>query len=94
VKALVNSGEGKAALSAIKKALGKVHELVGKLTKGEPGKYGSPQRGTSVKGYRLDPAHPSAKPGSPEAGPHINYWDYSGGKMKTGEGVKGAEPIE
>jgi hypothetical protein len=81
------------SLSATKEALAKVHAKVGKLPKGEPGKSGSPQAGTPEKGYRLDPAHPDAPPGSPETKPHINWWDYSQGKRGRG-GASGAIPIE
>lgn len=80
-------------ISAVKKALSKVHEILGGcLPKGKPGKFGSPQRGTSKKGYRLDPAHPNAEPGSPESVDHINWWDYTSGKRGSG-GRSGAEPI-
>ena len=81
-----------AALSSYKAALKKVHEAIGRLPKGKPGKFGSPQAGDSKKGYRLDPAHPDAPPGSPEQHPHINYWDYTAGKRGKG-GIKGAVPI-
>jgi len=80
-------------LGAIKRALAKVHCLAGKLPKGKPGKFGSPQRGTSEKGYRLDPPHPSAKPGTPETKPHINWWDWTKGKKGRG-GRHGAIEIE
>jgi RHS repeat-associated protein len=83
----------KPGATAIKRALAKAHAKVGKLPKGRPGKFGSPQRGTSIKGYRLDPPHPRAKPGSPETKWHINFWDYTGGKRGAG-GVKDAIPIE
>lgn len=83
----------KPSLTAHKEALAKVHEKVGKLPKGEPGKFGAPQAGTPKKGYRLDPPHPNAKPGSPETGYHFNFWDYTGGKRGSG-GVSGAIPIE
>ena len=83
----------KPALSAVKAALAVVHEKVGKLPKGKPGKFGSPQRGTSDgAGYRLDPGH-SREAGHPEAGPHINWWDYSEGKRKSGAGRKDVVPI-
>jgi RHS repeat-associated protein len=84
---------GKVSLSKCKKALEKVHEEVGWLPKGKPGKFGSPQRGTSMKGYRLDPPHARATPGSPDSKPHINWWDYTGGKRTSG-GRKGSIPIE
>ncbi|UOG32782.1 RHS repeat-associated core domain-containing protein (plasmid) [Leptospira noguchii] len=83
----------KPSLKAHKEALKEVHDKVGKLPKGEPGKFGSPQAGNSKKGYRLDPGHPNAKSGSGEEGPHINYWDYSGGKREQGA-IKGAVPIK
>jgi RHS repeat-associated protein len=84
---------GKASISAIKKSLTKVQELVGKLTKGKNGKFGAPQRGSPQKGYRLDmDPHPNAPPGSPETGPHINYWDWTNGKRGSG-GISGSEPI-
>ncbi len=83
-----------APLSAVKKALQKVYQkLGGKLPKGKPGKFGSPQAGDPRKGYRLDPPH-DRTPGHPESKPHFNYWDYSGGKRSGGGGIKGVEPIE
>ena len=82
----------KPSLSDHKKALGKVHDEVGKLPKGEPGKFGSPQAGDSQKGYRLDPPHPNAVPGTAETQTHINWWDFTKGKKNTG-GRKGAEPV-
>lgn len=90
---LVHNQCGKPPLSSYKKALGKVHDEVGRLPKGEPGKFGSPQRGCPKKGYRLDPPHPDAPPGSPETGHHINWWDYTGGKRRGGGGRKGVVPI-
>ncbi|NJL30026.1 MAG: hypothetical protein HC897_20095, partial [Thermoanaerobaculia bacterium] len=45
------------SLTAAKRALKEVHEKVGKLPKGKVGKFGSPQRGDTRKGYRLDPPH-------------------------------------
>jgi RHS repeat-associated protein len=80
-------------IGSIKKALQKVYkEIGGALPKGQPGKFGSPQHGTPKKGYRLDPAHPDAPPGSPESQPHINWWDYTQGKKDKG-GRYGVEPI-
>jgi len=91
-------GESKGSLSGTKEALKEAKSEIGlkpteSLPKGENGKFGSPQRGNSQKGYRLDPAHPNAKPGSGEDKPHINYWDYTKGKRGNG-GVSGAKPIE
>ena len=80
-------------LSSTKAALAKVHERVGRLPKGEPGKFNSPQRGTTEKGYRLDPGHPRAPAGHPESGPHINWWDYTVFKRSSGREVDGAIPI-
>jgi RHS repeat-associated protein len=80
-------------LSACKAALKKVHkEVGGRLPKGEPGKFGSPQAGGPKKGYRMDPGHPGRTPGDPEGGPHFNWWDYSGGKRGNG-GRSGSVPI-
>jgi intein/homing endonuclease len=83
----------KPPLSAYKRALRKVHELVGKQPKGAPGKFGSPQAGTPKKGYRLDPPHPNRPKDDPELKPHFNWWDYSAGKRGSG-GLSGAIPIE
>lgn len=91
-------GRGKVAklsISAIKKALKEVHKQIGSLSKGKPGKWGSPQRGDKTKGYRLDKeGHPNSTNPN-EKGPHINWWDYSKGKWNKGRGPgrKGAEPI-
>jgi hypothetical protein len=78
------------SFSGIKNALNKVYEILGgpsnKMVKG---KFGSPQHGSKIKGYRLDPPHPNAPKGSPESGWHINYWDYTKGKRGKG-GVSGA----
>ncbi|RBH52728.1 RHS repeat protein, partial [Pseudomonas sp. MWU13-2860] len=81
------------SISGIKAALRAVYDLVGgQLPKGEPGKFGSPQAGDSKKGYRLDPGHPNRPEGDPEAGPHINWWDYTNGKRGSG-GKSGVEKI-
>lgn len=87
----VSGGSDKPSLSEHKEALKQVHGKVGKQPKGEAGKFGSPQRGTSKKGYRLDPGHPNS-PHAAEKGPHINYWDYTGGKRGAG-GTSGAVAI-
>ena len=79
---------GNPSLSDHKEALAKVHAEVGKQPKGEPGKFGSPQAGNKKTGYRLDPAHPTARPGSAETQTHINWWDYTKGKKN-----KGAVPV-
>ena len=85
------SEDAKPPMSAHKRALREVHKKVGgPLPPGRPGKFGSPQRGTPKKGYRLDPGHPGRP--YPESGPHINWWNYTGGKRAPGR--SGAEPIK
>jgi hypothetical protein len=76
------AGSAKPALSAVKKALQKVHDIVGKLPKGKPGKFGSPQRGTPIKGYRLDPGHPGRPTGDLRLVPTL-----TGGTTLRGSGV-------
>jgi len=71
-------------LSDHKKALEIVHDKVGKLPKGKPGKFGSPQAGTPAKGYRLDPPHTGVAEGGAESKFHINWWDYTKGKRGRG----------
>ncbi|WP_162487127.1 MULTISPECIES: RHS repeat-associated core domain-containing protein [unclassified Variovorax] len=83
----------KPSLSAHKDALRQVHNEVGPLPKGEPGKFGSPQAGDSKKGYRLDPPHNGVAQGDAESKYHLNWWDYSTGKRGNG-GRSGAIPIE
>ncbi|MEW8000840.1 MAG: RHS repeat-associated core domain-containing protein [Candidatus Thiodiazotropha endolucinida] len=80
-------------LGTLKDALRRVHQEVGgSLPKGKPGKYGSPQRGDSKKGYRYDrEGHPNSTDPN-EKGPHINYWDYTKGKRGKG-GKSGAIPL-
>jgi RHS repeat-associated protein len=87
--------EGYSKISAIKEALKEVYARVGgRLPKAEDGKWGSPQRGDSRRGYRYDrEGHPKSDDPN-EAGPHINWWDYSEGKRKAGTGKKGAVPIK
>lgn len=80
-------------MSAHKEALKEVQQKVGKLPRGKPGKFGSPQAGDAKKGYRLDPPHKGAAKGDPESKYHINYWDYTTGKRGKG-GRSGAVPIE
>jgi len=87
-----NAGDTKPPLSDYKDALDKVHDEVGKLPKGEKGKFGSPQAGDSKKGYRLDPPHDGAAQGDAESKHHFNWWDYTGGKRGKG-GRSGAIPI-
>jgi hypothetical protein len=91
-EAQIPNSAGKPSLNAHKEALAKVHAEVGKLPKGEPGKFGSPHAGNSLKGYRLDPPHPNARTGSPESGYHLNWWDWSQGKKGKG-GRYAAIPI-
>jgi len=88
-------GSTGASISAIKSTLKEVFKklgIEGPLPKMSPGKWGSPQRGSSKLGYRLDPAHPDRAADDPESGPHINWWDWRSGKKGSG-GKKGAEPI-
>jgi len=93
-KGLGSGGGGKASFSAVKEAVRKAQNAVGGLLPpGKPGKFGSPQRGTSQKGYRLDPGHPNRPAGDPEHGPHVNWWDYTEGKRGRG-GRDGVFPIE
>ena len=82
----------KYTITEVKNALSKVHEEVGSLPKGKVGKFGSPQRGDSKKGYRLDPGHPGKPEGDPEASAHVNWWDYTDGK-RNGKN-SGAIPIK
>jgi YD repeat-containing protein len=96
-------GSGGSLLDAMKKALEEVWRRIssgGSLPKSPDrgqgpgkGKMGSPTRGDSIKGYRLDPGHPGRAPSDPESGPHFNYWDYTKGKKDKG-GVHGAIPIK
>jgi hypothetical protein len=88
-----SGGLPKPSLSAYKEALREVHGEVGKLPRGAPGKFGSPQAGTSKKGYRLDPPHPNKALDDPESKYHINWWDYTEGKRGRG-GRSGAVPIQ
>jgi hypothetical protein len=75
----------KGTLSRTKDAVQKAqNEVGGSLPKGEPSKFGSPQRGNSQKGYRLDPPHPNQAPSSPESKPHVNWWDWTQGKKGSG----------
>jgi hypothetical protein len=52
-------------------------------------------RGDSVKGYGLDmEGHPGGE--GAEAGPHVNWWDYTDGHYNNGRGPgkKGAIPMK
>ena len=85
------------SLSATKKAVQEAKEKLNisdteNLAKGK-GKFGSPMRGDSKRGYRLDPPHPNAEPGSGEEFHLVNYWDYTRGKRNTG-GIEGVIPIK
>ena len=89
----------KPSLSAHKRALREVFERLGlkkplpKMSKPtRPGKpiAKGPKRGTPKKGYRLDPPHDKV---GAEKTHHINYWDYTHGKGKTGKAVKGSVPV-
>lgn len=87
-------GGSKSTISAIKASLRVVHQIVGKQKKWKKGKFGSPQYGNGKKGYRLDPGHKDRAVDEPEFGPHINWWNYTGGKRKSGGGSSGAIPIK
>jgi hypothetical protein len=83
-------------ISEVKSGLKQVYEKLGidsPLPKGEKGKFGSPTAGDSKKGYRLDPAHPDRPKGDKESVPHINFWDWTGGKKDKG-GKYGAIPLK
>jgi hypothetical protein len=90
---------GNPPLSAYKKAVREAEEKIGGHIGGAgrgKAKYGSPMRSTGFgrkKGYRLDPGHPDKLPGDPEAGPHINWFDWTGGKRGRG-GRAGVIPIK
>jgi len=86
---------GLSKFGAIKKALQEIYKLLNINKPMKPkgkGKYGSPMRGDSKKGYRLDKGHSNRPKGDPECGDHINYWDYTKGKRGKG-GKSGAVPI-
>lgn len=87
----------KYTISQVKEALVKAYKELGidnGLPKMKDGKWGSPQHGDKTKGYRLDrEGHPNS-PNPSEIGPHINWWDYSQGKRKSGAGKKGSVLIE
>lgn len=55
-------------------------------------------RGDDTRGYRQDPPHDDedrgGRPGQGGDEEHINWWDYTQGKRKTGRGKKGHEPIK
>ncbi len=86
-------GSAKPTISMIKKTLKEVHKtLGGSLPKFKKGKWGSPQRGSALKGYRLDPPH-TIHPNSAESMYHINYWDWTRGKKGKG-GIWGSKPIK
>lgn len=88
-------GGVKPSLSSHKAALKQVHQEVGNLPKGKPGKFGSPQAGDARKGYRLDPPHTGAAKGTAETAEskfHFNWWDYTRGRRGKG-GRSGAIPI-
>jgi RHS repeat-associated protein len=87
----------KPTLAACKKALKKVHDIVGKLPKGKPGKWGSPQAGDKYRGYRMDPPHPPSDihpPGSDGTKPHIDWWNWPSGKRGGTGSTGGKVPIE
>lgn len=72
--------------SAIKAALKEVYDKLGidaAVPKMKPGKWNSPQRGSSERGYRLDPAHPRAEADTPGPGR-----TSTGGTGGLGRGVR------
>ena len=88
-------GSGKYTFGQLRKALKAAYDKLGvkSLPKFKKGKFGSAQRGNSKKGVRLDKeGHPKSTDPN-EAGPHINWWDYSKGKRGKG-GKSGATKIE
>ena len=87
----------KPSLTSHKEALSTVYDEVGKLSKGKPGKFGSPQAGDKYKGYRLDPAHPESEfhpPGSAGTKPHFDWWDWPSGKRNGAGSRSGKVPVE
>lgn len=94
--AVLGAAAKKYTLSQVKVALKEVYRKLGidgPLPRMKKGNMGSPQRGTTTRGYRLDnEGHPNSTNPN-EKGPHFNYWDYTVGKRKTGKGVKNAVPI-
>jgi RHS repeat-associated protein len=95
--AVLGAAVKKYTISQVKEALVEVYKKLkidSGLPKMDPGKKGSPQRGNSSKGYRLDnQGHPKTTNPN-ETGPHINFWDYVNGKRKSGDGIKDAVPIK
>jgi len=75
-----------------KEAVKQAHKEVGKQTERGKGKFGSPMRGNSKKGYRLDPPNPRGQ-GREKTNRHVNWWDYTKGKKGKG-GRKGYIPIK
>ncbi len=87
----------------LREALGRVLEKLGADEPVRPkrdSKFGNPNktRGTSRRGYRLDPGHDDdergGRPGSGGDGEHINFWDYTRGKKGSGREVRGHEPVQ
>ena len=86
---------GKYTFGQLRKALNAAYKRLGvnTLPKGKKGKFGSPQRGDSKKGVRLDSeGHPKTTNPN-ETGAHINWWDFSKGKRGKG-GKSGATKID
>ena len=75
-----------------KEAVKEAHRQVGKQTERGTGRKGSPMRGNTKKGYRLDPPNPKGT-GLEKTHRHVNWWDYTQGKRKSG-GRKGYIPIK
>ena len=86
----------KPSLSAVKNAVREAEEAIGEHIGGAgrgTSRLGSPMRSSGKKGYRLDPGHDPMPGRNPdELGPHINWYDWTGGKSGRG-GREGVIPI-
>ncbi len=87
---IYNQASGPTPVST-KEAVKGAHKEVGKQSERGTGKFGSPMRGNSKKGYRLDPPNPNGK-GLEKTNKHVNWWDYTKGKRGKG-GRSGYIPI-
>ncbi len=88
-------GTTKVGFGALRRAVEEAYKRlnVESLPKFKNGKFGSPQRGDARRGIRYDKeGHPNSTNPN-EAGPHINWWDYTTGKRSSG-GQSDAVPIK